>query len=258
MKLVIAMAMTISICVPAYADEAGFEPGPLPSDPFDPIPLSRPSHTDTYVIDASLSYVKAYVPVWEMQPEASHWELKWTWASYSLSGSFNVETLYSDWDWERSRLMFSQVQITTDAPDYAAFELPGFFAQNGAAVSYSGNPCFDSNFADPPGWIGSCSGWVAGAMREDSGTLQGNLLDVQGSVSEFGRPWDLYTFIDTPEPPTGPIDYSTANGLFEYHLVALAAVPEPETYALMLAGLGLVGWGVSKRRGDSSPSSQRI
>ncbi len=36
-----------------------------------------------------------------------------------------------------------------------------------------------------------------------------------------------------------------------YNLVSpdmVAAVPEPETYALMLAGLGLVGWVASRRR----------
>ncbi len=31
-------------------------------------------------------------------------------------------------------------------------------------------------------------------------------------------------------------------------LVQVSAIPEPETYALMLAGLGLVGWVVSRRR----------
>ena len=31
-------------------------------------------------------------------------------------------------------------------------------------------------------------------------------------------------------------------------LIQVTAVPEPETYALMLAGLGLVGWVASRRR----------
>ena len=31
-------------------------------------------------------------------------------------------------------------------------------------------------------------------------------------------------------------------------MIAVTPVPEPRTYALMLAGLGLVGWGASRRR----------
>lgn len=41
-------------------------------------------------------------------------------------------------------------------------------------------------------------------------------------------------------------NYSNTNGyVVEY---SVAAVPEPSTYALMLAGLGLVGWMASRRR----------
>jgi len=40
--------------------------------------------------------------------------------------------------------------------------------------------------------------------------------------------------------------------LFEYQLLAVAAVPEPETYALMLAGIGLVIFAAQRRRAQTA------
>ena len=40
----------------------------------------------------------------------------------------------------------------------------------------------------------------------------------------------------------------TSGGRFAYTASAVSAVPEPETYALLLAGLGLVGFVASRRR----------
>lgn len=49
------------------------------------------------------------------------------------------------------------------------------------------------------------------------------------------------------------VRYGQNNGAqFYLSSMTVAAVPEPETYALMLAGLGLVGW-VSKRRRKAHP-----
>jgi hypothetical protein len=40
------------------------------------------------------------------------------------------------------------------------------------------------------------------------------------------------------------LDYSQ---LYSNGTVSVTAVPEPETYAMMLAGLGLVGWSARRR-----------
>ncbi|OYY94584.1 MAG: hypothetical protein B7Y41_07090 [Hydrogenophilales bacterium 28-61-23] len=263
MKHIILFAAISCLTLPVHAEQSGFALPPLPQFPdFTPVPLSRPSHTETFVIDPSQSYVKAYVANWtkgsgsepiftveggEPQPAAFNLELHWTQTTFSLAGAFNMETVPSEWDWDRSRLFTSQIQIATDAPSYAAFGLPTFFAQFGQAVSYSSNPCFDHNFADPPGWSSSCSGWQRGPTREDNGTLQGNILAVHGLVSSYFSPMVL-SLPGTVEPPALPTDFSAVQGVFEYHLVAVAAVPEPETYALMLAGIGLVSFAARRWR----------
>ena len=46
----------------------------------------------------------------------------------------------------------------------------------------------------------------------------------------------------------GGLDLNGASKGFDLDAVAITVVPEPETYALMLAGLGLVGWMARKQR----------
>jgi hypothetical protein len=46
----------------------------------------------------------------------------------------------------------------------------------------------------------------------------------------------------------GGLDEFGASAGFDLDAVAITAVPEPETYALMLAGLGLVGWMARRQR----------
>jgi hypothetical protein len=46
----------------------------------------------------------------------------------------------------------------------------------------------------------------------------------------------------------GGLDINGASKGFDLDAVAITAVPEPETYALMLAGLGLVGWMARRQR----------
>ena len=59
---------------------------------------------------------------------------------------------------------------------------------------------------------------------------------------------DLYSVTDTVGNPfsTGASGYSTASTILSLASFQTAAVPEPETYA-MLAGLGLVGFGLYRR-----------
>jgi hypothetical protein len=61
----------------------------------------------------------------------------------------------------------------------------------------------------------------------------------------------IYGTMMTAQGPTGPWprDYSAIEvGMMRDLGYTVAAVPEPETYAMMLAGLGLVGWSVRRRK----------
>ncbi|MCP5241185.1 MAG: PEP-CTERM sorting domain-containing protein [Rhodocyclaceae bacterium] len=62
----------------------------------------------------------------------------------------------------------------------------------------------------------------------------------------------IYGTMMTAQGPTGPWprDYSAIEVamLRDLGYTAVAAVPEPETYAMMLAGLGLLGWAARRRK----------
>lgn len=61
----------------------------------------------------------------------------------------------------------------------------------------------------------------------------------------------IYGTMMTAAGPTGPWprDYSAIEvGMMRDLGYTVAAVPEPETYAMMLAGLGLVGWAARRRK----------
>jgi len=50
----------------------------------------------------------------------------------------------------------------------------------------------------------------------------------------------------------GGLDLNGASKGFDLDAVSISAVPEPETYAMMLAGLGVVGWVARRRRATGS------
>lgn len=238
------------------------------------IPMQAPAaETTTFVIDSASSYVKAYVfngwvsdgyvfdgyfyDAWvdngdgQYYPDA-YWRADWTLATFQLSGAFTVETVVSGSNPDWKHLDVVDADLTTDAPAHALFSLPYFFSQFGESVSYSSHPCFDTGFAAPPGQHWSCSGMQMGQTRADEGTLIEGVLDVGGAITDtlyfWGPGSDIFLLpYGVPPDPNQSVDYSYVAGLFEYHMVAVAQVPEPESAVLMLAGLGLVGH-VARRR----------
>jgi hypothetical protein len=71
------------------------------------------------------------------------------------------------------------------------------------------------------------------------------ITSLNGQVSwTFGSDFAEFTFFD--QPVSAGQTYLTAQFLTD------APVPEPETFALMLAGLGLVGGMVARRRAKAS------
>jgi hypothetical protein len=163
-----------------------------------------------------------------------------------LSGSFSLETVLSDWVPTNSRLYLREQAIDTDAPDYAGFSLPYFFARQNDQVSNSSDPCFDFGFNFDPSMMWSCSGWSDGGSQSDEGTLDNGVLTVDGAA-RIRASFDT-DFIELPlgiEPdPDTPVNYDAVAGEFWYHLVAVeeaAAVPEPTTVLLIVGGLGVMG-----------------
>lgn len=66
--------------------------------------------------------------------------------------------------------------------------------------------------------------------------------------------WGNFSHVDTNDASNGKLtnglDIGSLTGVYEtwYIRGAVAAVPEPETYAMMLAGLGLIGFSARRRK----------
>lgn len=216
-----------------------------------------------YTIDPNRSYVSAYVPdEWVSvsgvdEDGTVNWNRGWKLANYGVSGSFSLETVLSEWDPTRSHLYLRDPAVASDAPSYAGFTLPSFFAKWDDALSYSNAPCFEFDFYLDPTRTSSCSGLSMGVVQSATGTLEDGVLSVDGLATGMWL-WPT-AFIQLPvgvEPdPDALVDYDAVAGRFGYHLVAVeeaAAVPEPSMLLLILGGLGAMT--VSSRRRKASPA----
>ena len=105
-------------------------------------------------------------------------------------------------------------------------------------------------------WYSAREGRAAGDNGLDFtfGSLSGSLLGgVAGAAS--GNVWQHYTGLVTLSGPTDLIfsatGFSTSYGA-SLDNVSVTAVPEVETYAMLLAGLGLMGTIVRRRKGSAA------
>lgn len=74
----------------------------------------------------------------------------------------------------------------------------------------------------------------------------GQFSALQYASPANGASLSLYTGF--PDAMQGTLDHTNALGQYTSGSFQVAAVPEPETYALMLGGLGLVGWMARRRK----------
>jgi len=123
---------------------------------------------------------------------------------------------------------------------------------DGDTITASGTFTVDDSFATNGGAVsfGALSG---NTMTID---LNGTLLDASFAASptvQFGAGWTLYDFYFDAAPvfysSFTQFDDSVFSLYGEWRTdAAVTAVPEAETYAMMLAGLGLVSWMGAARR----------
>ena len=194
----------------------------------------------TYAIDPARSFVGAYVPVWKNAgpvdgtPDSYQWLLEWQLTRFAVSGTFALETIESAVNPGIFRLQIGELNIRTDAPDYASFQLPPTrsLGSNGS-LAMSEDACYNDFFFTPLDGNWSCSGGSIGAIASESGILEANELFLQGGKS---IPFIGSAFAQDPIAPLPWSDMSPANGLYSYTIHA-NVLPEPGTLALLLGGL---------------------
>jgi len=203
------------------------------------LPGTLHAASEQWVIDPERSFVRAYVPEWTSFDDGSSLGVLWTETyrqdAFSLSGSFEFEREDSLWDSSRARLTLVTSSVESDAPDHAAFDLPRFFAVQGEALAYDSHPCFDFDFYFEPSSSSSCSGGSIGLHRSDAGSVDGDTVSLSGVQSGL-FPLGFSFYLPRGTSPEAPPDVNRVEGLFEYQLVAVSAVPEPATALLFLAG----------------------
>lgn len=219
----------------------------------------------TYLIDSARSEVRAYVPNWERQlsytnwwtpglvdmdtglpiPEVVlyDWTLTWPLTPFPVQGLFQMDEQPSPWVADKSHLILTNVNVTSDVPAYANFSLDMAtllsYTPSSQQVGWSSHVCYDDNYY---GGNWSCSGMTSGIVWEVEGSFDGHTLDISGYFWGEMGPYDGNTFVglvDTTQPDY-LVNLDEAAGLYTYHIVAVQSVPEPESLLLMSVGFLLI------------------
>ncbi|MEO7337529.1 MAG: PEP-CTERM sorting domain-containing protein [Caldimonas sp.] len=140
----------------------------------------------------------------------------------------------------------SLVPITHATPDVDNLLAPHDFSRFAVAAGLSeqnnGTLSFDNLY------------WPGGSPQTASDyPVKGGYLDIYGLMFNIGggRVVNFWSNGDFSGTGAGPFDYGVAVATpamaLDYVGGVVVAVPEPSTYALMLAGIGMLGW-IARRR----------
>ena len=164
----------------------------------------------------------------------------------------------------KSLLLATCMLVTTGFvnanPIASALPTSTYIIQNGLAWTWASpvnEQIWGSNVLSAPSFH---EGWRFATNAE--------LLDLP-TLADFGfgaiqstAYWNsVFTHVDTSDMADGSINSQWGNGSYETFYVSnlwagapIAAVPEPETYAMLLVGLGLVGFQLRRKSKQTSPS----